>query len=53
MVRTLEITKNYKSGNRQFKKGRIFEVPKDMLPWKAEELIKNKAAKYQVAKEKK
>ena len=49
----LEITKNYKDGNRHYLKGRVFEVPQQMLPWKANELIEKKVAKYQVVKEKK
>ena len=43
----LEIIKNHKSGNRHYLKGKTFDIPKEMLQWKADELIKSKAAKYQ------
>ena len=42
----LEITKEHKKGNRTFKKGKTFDVPKQMLRWKAEELIGDGVAKY-------
>jgi hypothetical protein len=43
----LEITKTAKIGNRNYKKGKQYRVPLEMLQWKAEELIKAKVAKYQ------
>ena len=43
----IEITKNHKSGNRHYLKGKTYEVPKEMLEWKAKELIKKKVARFQ------
>lgn len=40
-MKIIEITKNYKDGNRHRLKGQIIEV----MPWKAEELIGLKVAK--------
>lgn len=40
-MKIIEITKNYKDGNRHRLKGQILEV----MPWKANELINLKVAK--------